>query len=324
MKEDNKVMSATVSVICLAYNHEKYIRKTLEGFVKQKTNFSVEYIIHDDASTDSTASIVREFEEKYPDLIKPIYQKENQYSKGVPITRNLQMQMQGKYIAFCEGDDYWIDEYKLQKQVAFMEQHPECTLTIHNGFRLNDRTGQFKPLNPYKAKGFLSMREVLVESGGMTPTASMVIKTDVLKKMPVDVFKVPGVGDRPRRLYLATQGSVYYFDDIMCVYRTDNMNSFGGTIMRNNEKSKKLLDNMLSFFDRFDKYTDFKYTDAIELAKSKERYLYYVREKMYSEATKTHYYRETTTKKERIKDFIKWRTPKPVLDKSNLCIDKIK
>ena len=158
----------------------------------------------------------------------------------------------------------------------------------------------------------------------MTPTASMVIKTDVLKKMPVDVFKVPGVGDRPRRLYLATQGSVYYFDDIMCVYRTDNMNSFGGTIMRNNEKSKKLLDNMISFFDRFDKYTDFKYTDTIELAKSKERYLYYVREKMYSEATKTHYYRETTTKKERVKDFIKWRTPKPVLDKINLCIDKMK
>ena len=106
-------MSATVSVICLAYNHEKYIRKTLEGFVAQKTNFSVEYIVHDDASTDSTASIIQEFEEKYPDLIKPIYQKENQYSKGVAITRNLQMQVQGKYIAFCEGDDYWIDEYKL-------------------------------------------------------------------------------------------------------------------------------------------------------------------------------------------------------------------
>ena len=117
-------MSATVSVICLAYNHEKYIRKTLEGFVKQKTNFSVEYIIHDDASTDSTASIVREFEEKYPDLIKPIYQKENQYSKGVPITRNLQMQVQGKYIAFCEGDDYWIDEYKLQKASCFYGATP--------------------------------------------------------------------------------------------------------------------------------------------------------------------------------------------------------
>lgn len=317
-------MSTTVSVICLAYNHEKYIRKTLEGFVMQKTNFSVEYIIHDDASTDSTASIIREFEEKYPDLIKPIYQKENQYSKGVSISRNLQMQVKGKYMAFCEGDDYWTDEYKLQKQVTFMEQHTDCTLTIHNGFRLNDRTGRFKPLNPYKTRGFLSMAEVLVESGGMTPTASMVIKSDALKKMPMDVFRIPGVGDRPKRLYLATQGSAYYFDDIMCVYRTDNMNSFGGTIMRDNKKSKKLLENMLSFFDRFDKYTGFKYTDAIELAKSKEHYLYYIREKMYPEAAKTYYYRDTTTKKERVKDFIKWRTPKTILDMVNLLIDKIR
>lgn len=317
-------MSITVSVICLAYNHEKYIRQTLEGFVMQKTNFSVEYIIHDDASTDATASIIREFEEKYPTLIKPIYQKENQYSKGVPISRGLQMKVEGKYMAFCEGDDYWIDEYKLQKQVTFMEQHPDCTLTIHNGFRLNDRTGQFKPLNPYKAKGFLSMKEVLAESGGMTPTASMVIKSDVLKKMPMNVFWIPGVGDRPKRLYLATQGRVYYFDDIMCVYRTDNINSFGGTLMHDNKKSKKLLENMLSFFDRFDKYTDFKYTDAIELAKSKEHYLYYVREKMYSKAIKTYYYRETTTPKEKIKDFIKWRTPRIVLDGINWCISKIK
>lgn len=94
--------------------------------------------------------------------------------------------------------------------------------------------------------------------------------------------------------------------------------------MRDNEKSKKLLGNMLSFFDRFDKYTGFKYTDAIELAKSKEYYLYYIREKMYSEAAKTYYYRDTTTPKERVKDFIKWRTPKPVLDRINLCIDKMK
>ena len=152
----------------------------------------------------------------------------------------------------------------------------------------------------------------------------MVIKSDALKKMPMDVFRIPGVGDRPKRLYLATQGSVYYFDDIMCVYRTDNMNSFGGTIMRDNKKSKKLLENMLSFFDRFDKYTGFKYTDAIELAKSKEHYLYYIREKMYPEAAKTYYYRDTTTKKERVKDFIKWRTPKTILDMVNLLIDKIR
>lgn len=317
-------MSVMVSVICLAYNHEKYIKKTLEGFVMQKTSFSVEFIVHDDASTDSTASIIREFEKKYPDLIKPIYQKENQYSKGVAIARNLQMEAKGKYMAFCEGDDYWIDEHKLQKQIEFMESHPNCTLTIHNGLRLNDRTGQFKRLDPYAKTGFLTMNDVLVETGEMTPTASMVIRSCVLKKMPMDVFRVPGVGDRPRRLYLATQGEVFYFEDIMCVYRTDNSSSFGGTILRDSKKSKQLLSDMLDFFDRFDNYTNYAYTSYIDLAKSKEYYLYYVRERKYNEAAKTIYYNKVTSGKNKIKDFIKWRTPRPILDIANKIIGRIK
>ena len=110
----DKVM---VSVICNTYNHEKYIKSALDGFVMQKTNFEYEVLIHDDASTDSTADIIREYEKKYPDIIKPIYQSENQYSKKVPISKTYQYsRAKGKYIAICEGDDYWTDPFKLQKQ----------------------------------------------------------------------------------------------------------------------------------------------------------------------------------------------------------------
>ena len=106
-----------VSICCLAYNHEKYIRKTLEGFVNQKTNFNYEILIHDDCSTDNTVNIVEEYRKKYPKLIKPIYQKENQHSKGIKISNVYQFpRAQGKYIAMCEGDDYWTDMNKLQKQ----------------------------------------------------------------------------------------------------------------------------------------------------------------------------------------------------------------
>lgn len=116
-----------VSICCLAYNHESYISQCLDGFVMQKCNFSYEVLIHDDASTDGTANIIREFEERYPNLIKPIYQIENQWSKGVKITSKLNFpRAQGKYIALCEGDDYWTDPLKLQKQVDFLEAHPEC------------------------------------------------------------------------------------------------------------------------------------------------------------------------------------------------------
>ena len=116
-----------VSICCITYNHEPYIVQTLDGFLMQKTSLPFEILIHDDASTDRTADIIREYEKKFPNLIKPIYQKENQYSKGftsVSETWNFP-RAQGKYIALCEGDDYWIDENKLQMQVDFLENNPE-------------------------------------------------------------------------------------------------------------------------------------------------------------------------------------------------------
>ena len=122
-----------VSVLCTAYNHEKYIRSALDGFVNQKTNFRYEVLINDDASTDHTAAIIAEYEAKYPDIIKPVYQTENQYSKGVFITKSILFpRSKGKYTAICEGDDYWCDENKLQKQVDFLESHEEYAACVHN------------------------------------------------------------------------------------------------------------------------------------------------------------------------------------------------
>lgn len=118
-----------VTIRCITYNHEPYIRQCLEGFVMQKTNFPFEAIVHDDASTDGTAAIIREYAEKYPDIIKPIYETENQYSKHDGSLRKIMdAHMRGKYIAICEGDDYWIDPLKLQKQVDLLENNPSVSL----------------------------------------------------------------------------------------------------------------------------------------------------------------------------------------------------
>ena len=107
-----------VSISCITYNHEPYIVQALNGFLMQKTSFPFEVLIHDDASTDRTADIIREYEKKFPKIIKPIYQKENQYSKGnrAILASFVYPRAKGKYIALCEGDDYWIDENKLQQQ----------------------------------------------------------------------------------------------------------------------------------------------------------------------------------------------------------------
>jgi glycosyltransferase involved in cell wall biosynthesis len=123
-----------VSICCITYNHEKYIKDALDSFIMQKTNFNFEILIHDDASTDKTAEIIREYELRHPNLIKPIYQAENQYSKGVKVGKFNIERAQGKYIAVCEGDDYWIDPYKLQKQVDYMSANPECLMCVHASY----------------------------------------------------------------------------------------------------------------------------------------------------------------------------------------------
>lgn len=130
-EKDNPVL---VSISCVTYNHAPFIRQCLEGFLMQKTNFPFEILIHDDASTDGTSDIIREYEEKYPKIFLPIYQKENQYAKNIrriSATFNFP-RARGKYIAMCEGDDYWTDPYKLQKQVDFLENNSDINLCCHD------------------------------------------------------------------------------------------------------------------------------------------------------------------------------------------------
>ena len=122
-----------VSVRCITYNHEPYIAQALDGFLMQKTNFPFEVIVHDDASPDKTADIIREYEAKFPKIIKPIYETENQYSKhDGSLGRIVNAALKGKYIAFCEGDDYWIDENKLQRQVEFLENNDSYSMSTEN------------------------------------------------------------------------------------------------------------------------------------------------------------------------------------------------
>lgn len=129
MKQEEPIF---VAINCLVYNHEPYLRDCFEGFVMQKTNFRFVAIVHDDVSTDGSAEIIREYADKYPDIIKPIYETENQWHKtdgSLGRIMNEAIDATGaKYIALCEGDDYWTDSLKLQKQVDYMESHPEVGL----------------------------------------------------------------------------------------------------------------------------------------------------------------------------------------------------
>ena len=122
-----------VSVLCATYNHEDYLRTTLDSFLAQKTDFPFEVLVNDDASTDSTAEILREYAAKYPGIIRPFYQTENLYSRRINLYDVVLFpEVRGKYIALCEGDDYWNDPEKLQRQVDWLETHPEYSACVHN------------------------------------------------------------------------------------------------------------------------------------------------------------------------------------------------
>ena len=167
-----------VSICSITYNHANYIRDTIESFLMQKTNVPIEIIIHDDASTDGTTEIIKEYSIKFPNIIIPIIQTENQYSKGVRgiAARFTFPRARGKYIALCEGDDYWTDPYKLQKQVDFLEANPDCSLCFHASKLIHaDNTNKsyiHRPKNiPTNYK--FEMKHAILGGGGFMSTNSI-------------------------------------------------------------------------------------------------------------------------------------------------------
>ena len=225
-----------VSISCITYNHEPYIVQALNGFLMQKTSFPFEVLVHDDASTDRTADIIREYEKKFPKLIKPIYQKENQYSKGftsVTATWNVP-RAQGKYIALCEGDDYWIDENKLQMQVDFLEKNPEYTMCFHNAIEhYEDGSVPDKEFSQVENRDYSGIEFF---KHWIVPTASVIYKkeiteSDFYKKIKEDRNLI--FGDTPLFLTSTKYGRVRGFSNTMVVYRRQtNGVSYGINLKR--------------------------------------------------------------------------------------------
>ena len=133
-------MQPKVSVCCTTYNHERYLKRCLDSIVCQKTNFAFELLVFEDCSKDGTRKILEEYASKYPDIIIPLYQEENRYSKDIHVCENFVFPLvRGEYVALCEGDDYWTDEYKLQKQVDALDRNPQCNFCTHRVELVGDK-----------------------------------------------------------------------------------------------------------------------------------------------------------------------------------------
>lgn len=237
-----------VSIRCLVYNHEPYLRQCLDGFVMQKTSFPFEAIVHDDASTDGSAAIIREYAEKYPNIIKPIFEKENQYSKRDGSLREIvDNACHGKYYAICEGDDYWIDPNKLQKQVDFLEKN-ENYLMVCNATKLFSHVhNEFQGvLRCYDQSKDVEVEDIVLQGGGFVPTCSILYRPILRYNYP-DYCSQCHVGDWPMQIMSVLKGQAYYFDDIMSVYRVENNTSWTGR--NQNISFEKKLRNIKSEVD---------------------------------------------------------------------------
>jgi glycosyltransferase involved in cell wall biosynthesis len=209
-----------LSVSCITYNHAPYLRDCLDGILKQRTSFPIEILIHDDASSDGTVEIIKEYHQKYPDLIFPFFQKENQYSKGVRamMVRFNFPRARGKYLALCEGDDFWTDPDKLERQVKFLEDNPSFQLVFHNAVYL--RNGM--PSNDFKEKYiWLQSRNEftvsdIIKYKWFIPTASMLFRNNM--QYPSWLLKLNG-GDLALQYLCSTYGKIKFLDFEGSVYR---------------------------------------------------------------------------------------------------------
>ena len=213
-----------VSVICNTYNHERYIRDALESFLAQKTTFAFEVLVHDDASTDHTADIVREYEEKYPEIIKPIYETVNQYSLHNGMIKKLQFgRAKGKYIAVCEGDDYWTNPLKVQKQYDAMEAHPEVDMCAHAASVV--RGGKtISVISPRKEFCIIPAEDVILGGGGYFATNSLFYLRS-LRDNPPKFYQHLGF-DYSVQIWGSLRGGILYLPDNMSVYRKGVENSW--------------------------------------------------------------------------------------------------
>ena len=242
-----------LSIRCIVFNHEEYIAQALDGFLMQETNFPFEVIVHDDASTDKTTDIIREYELKYPKIIKPIYEKENMYSKhDGSISRIMRDACKGKYLAFCEGDDYWTDSKKIQRQVDFLERNLDYALSSENGLVLYTKSGNVEPFSNEKTRDY-TLDDLLIKR--RFPTASVVIR----REYTLDPLFLNMQWDTMIWGFLAQRGKVHFEPIMSSVYRR------GSGVTESNKiawaKTSERINCMVNTF--------FKPTKKVRLARNK-------------------------------------------------------
>ena len=249
-----------ISVYCLAYNCVQFIDKSIHGMLNQKTKVKYKIIIHDDASNDGTAEIIKRYANKYPEKIYAILQSENQYSKGVDIEKEyIWPHIKGKYVAICEGDDYWIDENKLQFQYEYMEHHPECSLCTHNTLKYDLTDNKTKKFNNWRNTYALTPEDVFMK--WYVHTSSFFLRRTCMDWNG----NVYWFGDYMMLTWSLYQGKIVALPQVMSQYNWKNPN--GVTYNNNMQEVNKWIETwaqLITYLNEYNELTHFKYDQYIQ------------------------------------------------------------
>ncbi|RBI66240.1 glycosyl transferase [Vreelandella sulfidaeris] len=268
-KWDGDLNHPKVSICCAAYNHQAYIGDALTGFLSQQCDFPFEILIHDDASTDETADIIRQYHARYPNIIKPIYQVENQYSKGNKPSRLNHQRAKGEYLAICEGDDYWIDPNKLSQQFQALEKNQDIDLCFHSAYLLDMTNGEKQAIGKYReGDGVVPIESIIQKKCGQLPTASTFVRREVMSEIRKFREARPylTVGDIYLHFFGAKRGGAFYIDKPMSVYRAFVPGSWTQTNLTDYKKRLKNISARVSSYNELDKLTEYKYHSAFTKA----------------------------------------------------------
>lgn len=271
-----------LTVLCTAFNHEKYIAQALESFVSQKTDFAFQVLVNDDCSTDGTAAILRQYAEKYPDIIKPIYQEKNLFSEGLAALYQKAFfdRLDTPYVAFCEADDYWSDESKLQRQMDILEADSTASACVHNTMlHYCAGGGEDTALLPEGGGDRAVPFETVIKGmSGAFHTSSIMARTEFVKNPPDYYYAAATHGflDYAMALRLALCGKIRFIDRCMSVYRiSSNPAAWSAKLDRHYARLKEFITGELAMMEKLLPHLNSAQRECTEKVMCERRYELY-------------------------------------------------
>jgi glycosyltransferase involved in cell wall biosynthesis len=261
-------MKVTVSLI--TYNHAAFIRQAIDSVLMQQTDFDFELLIGEDASTDGTRETVAEYAAKFPEKIRVIYNRREDviHYQGRPTGQfnflNNILNSAGEYVALLEGDDYWTDPHKLQKQASFLDQHPECSACF-NPSKMTFENGDADAVTDRRMAKYFYTTEDILRAGFFIPTCSYFFRNRLFAEFPKWIFTLP-MGDMPLHILLSQHGLLGCIDEVMSVYRIHAGGYASGGSKQSKWSSEQLRNNikmLVIFYETMGKILDKKYLPII-------------------------------------------------------------